>query len=89
MAWQDSDTTGGKVRLKHSQVAAETIGPSGLVPGEIAINSADGKIVYKATDGTVKAIPTGLTQTFLILDENQNTLTLNFTNGLLTSVVQP
>ena len=88
MAWQDSDTTGGKVRLKHSQAAAETIGPSGLVPGEIAINSADGKIVYKATDGTVKAIPTGVTQTLFVLDENQNTLTLNFTNGLLTSYVQ-
>jgi hypothetical protein len=59
MAWQDSDTTGGKVRLKHSQVAAETIGADGLVPGEIALNAADGNILYKAADGTVKAIAAG------------------------------
>lgn len=59
MAWQDSDITGGKVRLKHSQVAAETIAPDGLVPGEIALNAADGTIAYKATDGTVKSFPSG------------------------------
>lgn len=56
MAWQDSDITGGKVRLKHSQLAAETIGPSGLVPGEIALNAADGSIHFLAPGGTVKAI---------------------------------
>lgn len=88
MAWQDSDTTGGKVRLKHSQVAAETIGPSGLVPGEIAINSADGKIVYKATDGTVKAIPGGLTGTVYINDANgEHTVTI--VNGIITSWSSP
>jgi hypothetical protein len=59
MAWQDSDITGGKVRLKHSRTAAETIGADGLVPGEIAINAADGNILYKAADGTVKAIAAG------------------------------
>lgn len=42
MPYQDSDTTGGKVRLKHSMTAAETIAASGLAPGELAINAADG-----------------------------------------------
>jgi hypothetical protein len=88
MAWQDSDTSGGKVRLKHSRTAAETIGPSGLVPGEIAINSADGKIVYKATDGTVKAIPSGLTEMVVINDIN-GAHEVTIVNGLIVSWSSP
>lgn len=88
MVWQDSDITGGKVRLKHSQLAAETIGPSGLVPGEIAINAADGKITYKAADGTVKAIPGGITDTVFIEDTSgQHQVTI--VNGIITSWSQP
>ena len=84
MAWQDSDTTGGKVRLKHSRTASETIGPSGLAPGEIAINSADGKIVYKATDGTVKAIPGGLTGTVSVMaTDGEHYVTI--VNGIIIS----
>jgi hypothetical protein len=88
MAWQDSDTTGGKVRLKHSRTAAETIGADGLVPGEIAINSADGKIVYKGTDGTVKSIPGGLTDTIFINDSNGEHI-VTIVNGLITGWSQP
>lgn len=57
MAWQDSDVTGGKVRLKHSSVASETIGASGLVPGEIVLNTADAKFYYRKADGSVGYIP--------------------------------
>ena len=57
MAWQDSDITGGKVRLKHSSVTSETIGASGLVPGEIVLNTADAKFYYRKADGTVGYIP--------------------------------
>lgn len=32
--WKDSDTSGGKIRLKVSHVAGETIS-TGLVPGEV------------------------------------------------------
>jgi len=46
MAWQDSDITGGKVALKHSGLAGETLSGAGLVPGELAINSADGRLFY-------------------------------------------
>jgi hypothetical protein len=56
MAWQDSDISGGKVRLKHSPTAAETIAADGLVPGEVAINTADGKLYYKSASG-VLSIP--------------------------------
>jgi len=55
--WQDSDVTGGKVRLKHSSTAGEAIGASGLVPGEIVINTADAKFYYKRANGTVGYIP--------------------------------
>lgn len=88
MAWQDSDITGGKVRLKHSQLAAETIGPSGLVPGEIALNAADGKITYKAADGTVKAIPGGVTAT-IYFDDNNGQHEVVIVNGIITSWSQP
>lgn len=52
MPWQDSDVSGGKVRLKHSAQASEALGASGLVPGEVALNTADGKLYYKKPDGT-------------------------------------
>lgn len=85
MAWQDSDITGGKVRVKHSQTAAEGIGATGLVPGEIALNAADKKILFKDSAGAVQAIPAGVTNTLYVQDENSNTLTLVFVNGLLVS----
>jgi len=34
MPYQDSDVTGGKVRLKHSMTANETIAASGFINGE-------------------------------------------------------
>ena len=40
MPYQDSDVTGGKVRLKTSMTAGETLAASGLVPGELALNAA-------------------------------------------------
>lgn len=38
--YSDSDISGGKVRLKVSHAAGETISGSGLVPGELALNAA-------------------------------------------------
>lgn len=46
MPYQDSNVTGGKISLKHSGTAGETIS-GGLVPGEIAINSADNVLYHK------------------------------------------
>ena len=47
MPFRDSDITGGKVRLKVSHTAGETIGGSGLVPGELAINTTDGRLFHR------------------------------------------
>lgn len=57
MPYQDSDITGGKVRLKHSMVAAETIAAAGLVHGELAINSADAVAYFRTAAGGVGQLP--------------------------------
>lgn len=44
--YSDSDISGGKVRLKVSHTAGETISGSGLVPGELALNATDGRLFY-------------------------------------------
>lgn len=86
MAWQDSDITGGKVRIKQSAVAGESLGASGLVPGELAINTVDGKIFYKKSNGTVGAVPGGLTTSFVVFDPDvDQNRTLVFENGILVS----
>lgn len=84
MPWQDSDVSGGKVRLKHSASPGETIGASGLVPGEIAVNTADGVIYHKHPTGIVQKIPGGITDTIAFLDGNSNTIEIYITNGLIT-----
>lgn len=57
MPYQDSDVTGGKVRLKHSMAASETIAASGLVPGEVALNAADGVAYFRTAAGGVGQFP--------------------------------
>lgn len=57
MSYQDSDTTGGKVRLKHSMVASQTIAAEGLVPGEVALNAADGVAYFRTAAGEVGQFP--------------------------------
>lgn len=57
MPYQDSDVTGGKVRMKHSMTAGETIAASGLAPGEIALNAADGVAYFRTAAGAVSRFP--------------------------------
>jgi hypothetical protein len=57
MPYQDSDVTGGKVRLKTSMTAGETIAASGLVPGELALNAADGAAYFRKAGGGVGQFP--------------------------------
>jgi hypothetical protein len=45
MPYQDSNTTGGKVRIKNSSTAAEA--KPGLVGGELALNSADNVLYHR------------------------------------------
>ena len=57
MPYQDSDVTGGKVRLKHSMTDGETIAASGLAPGEVALNAADGAAYFRTAAGGVGQFP--------------------------------
>lgn len=57
MPYQDSDVTGGKVRLKHSMTASETIAAAGLAPGELALNAADGVAYFRTAAGGVGQLP--------------------------------
>jgi hypothetical protein len=53
--------TGFEYSHQHSSTAAEVPAAADLKPGELAVNSADGTLYYKAVDGTVKAISAGST----------------------------
>ena len=80
--WKDSSTDGGKIRLKTSHVAAESLLPSGLVSGEVALNAADGKLLYKDNAGAVQTIPpAGYTGSLIVGSEE-----LIFVNGILTQI---
>ena len=57
MPYQDADVRGGKVCLKNSMVAAETIAADGLVPGELALNAADGAMYFRNSAGSVGQFP--------------------------------
>jgi len=57
MPYRDSNVTGGKVRLKTSTVAGETIAASGLVVGELALNAADGAAYFRTAGGGIGQFP--------------------------------
>jgi hypothetical protein len=74
--------------MKYSPVAGESLGADGLVPGETALNNADGKILYKNHQGAVRSIPSGYTGTLTVYDTGADeNKVLTFSNGLLISVV--
>ena len=82
--WKDSDITGGKIRLKHSSTVNETIGPGGLVPGEVAINVADGILYYRKANGTVGSITiSGLTDTINFTDGSADSHEVIIADGLI------
>ena len=57
MSYRDSNVTGGKVRLKTSMTAGETIAASGLAPGELALNAADGVAYFSTAAGAIGQFP--------------------------------
>jgi hypothetical protein len=57
MAWYDADSTGGKLCQKYSMVADEAIDADGLAPGELALQAADGRLVYKNASGVLAGFP--------------------------------
>jgi len=81
--WQDSDISGGKVRLKFSTVPGETIGASGLAPGEVAINVADSTFFCKDENGVVQSFPQhGVTSDVSIAGEYN----LQFIDGVCVAI---
>lgn len=59
MPFRDSKANGGKVRLKTSMTSGETLEASGLVSGELALQAADGRLLYKDDSGAVQGFPAG------------------------------
>lgn len=59
MPYKDSSVNGGKVRIKTSMTSGETLAGDGLVPGELALQAADGRLIYKDASGSVQGFPGG------------------------------
>lgn len=57
MPWIDSDSSGGKLCQKYSTLPGETIVASGLAPGELALQAADGRLVYRDATGALAGFP--------------------------------
>jgi len=59
MPFKDSIVTSGKVRVKTSMTSGDTLAADGLVPGELALQAADGRLLYKDDSGSVQGFPAG------------------------------
>lgn len=59
MAWRDAITIAGKARQKHSMTSGESIAATGLATGELALQAADGRLIYKDASGAVQGFPGG------------------------------
>lgn len=59
MSFRDSNTSGGKVRLKVSMDSGDTLASGGLVPGELALQAADGRLIYQDASGSIAGFPAG------------------------------
>lgn len=59
MPWRDAITTSGRARQKHTMVSGESLGAAGLAPGELALQAADGRLLYKDDSGSVQGFPGG------------------------------
>lgn len=57
MPFRDANANGGRIRLKHSMTPAEAIGAEGLHPGELALQAADGRLLYRDSSGAVTGFP--------------------------------
>lgn len=59
MPFRDANANGGRIRLKHSMTADEAIAVDGLHPGELALQAADGRLLYRDSSGAVAGFPGG------------------------------
>lgn len=57
MPFRDASANGGRIRLKHSMTSDEAITADGLHPGELALQAADGRLLYRDSSGAVSGFP--------------------------------
>jgi len=57
MAWINGDLTGAPIRQRHSMVSGESIAPSALAPGELALQAADNRLLYRNSTGGLSGFP--------------------------------
>lgn len=84
MPYRDSKIDGGRVRLKTSPIAGETIGPEGLSTGELALNSADGVLYYKGAEGGAGQFPSasGVSRIVVLTQEAYDALATKVSDTL-------
>lgn len=57
MPFKDSIVGGGKVRIKTSMTSGDSLASDGLAPGELALQAADGRLLYKDSTGAITGFP--------------------------------
>lgn len=78
--------TGFEYCHQTSSTSNEVPTAAELKTGELAINTADGKIFYKKANGTIGAVPGGATISMVVYDDDSAAnRTLVFQNGILVS----
>jgi hypothetical protein len=81
--------TGFEYCHQHSSTAGEVPTAAELKPGELALNSSDGKVFYKNASNVVKSIPGGFTGSFTVNEPVTGSyMLLTFSEGLLITAVQ-
>lgn len=60
MPFKDSIITStGKVRIKASMTSGDSLAADGLATGELALQAADGRLLYKDSAGSIQGFPAG------------------------------
>lgn len=74
---------------QYSNTTGDVPTASELKVGELAVNTADGKVFFKSPSGAVSSIPSGLSTQITIEDLNATLHVLTFSSGLLIDYYTP
>jgi hypothetical protein len=74
---------------QYSNTTGDVPTAAELKVGELAVNTADGKVFFKKPNGTISSIPSGLSTQINIEDINSTIHVLSFSNGLLVGYDTP
>ena len=81
--------TGFEYCHQYSNTTGDVPLVSDLKPGELAINTADGKAFFRKANNTVGSFPSGFSGTIQFSDLDSNVHVLSLTNGILTDYYNP